>query len=137
MVHKVKIRAFRALDYPDVCERYVEGHSRILTGVGVEQVTSSYDDWMHNPAAYVILCESQDGEKVYGGARIHCAGGSQNLPIVDATIDMDPTVQDHIQKFHDVGTGEFCGLWNSLEVAGYGIGAIYLIRSSVAIVPLH
>ncbi len=135
MANKVKIRAFRALDYPDVCERYIEGHSRILTSVGVEQVTSSYDNWMENPAAYVVLCESTDGKKVFGGARIHVAGGSQNLPIVDATIDMDSTVQSHVERYHEVGTGEFCGLWNSLEVAGFGIGAIYLIRSSVAIIP--
>lgn len=39
-----------------------------------------------------------------------------------------------INKFAPQGTGEFCGLWNSMEVAGYGIGAIYLIRSSIAII---
>ena len=47
---------------------------------------------------------------------------------------MDPTIDEHIERFHEEGTGEFCGLWNSLEVAGYGIGAIYLIRASVAII---
>ncbi|MDF2435509.1 MAG: hypothetical protein JWP44_5140, partial [Mucilaginibacter sp.] len=31
------------------------------------------------------------------------------------------------------GTGELCGLWNSREIAGYGIGSIFLIRTSVAI----
>lgn len=30
---------------------------------------------------------------------------------------------------------EYCGLWNSREVAGYGIGSIYLVRVGIAILP--
>jgi hypothetical protein len=51
----------------------------------------------------------------------------------EATKDMDPTVSKHIQMFAGNGTGEMCGLWNSMEVAGMGIGAVYLIRSAVAV----
>ena len=55
------------------------------------------------------------------------------LPMVEATEEFDPTVADHIKNFSPLGTGEMCGLWNSIEVAGMGIGAVYLIRSAIAI----
>jgi hypothetical protein len=129
----VSIKAFRAIDEPELCDRFIEGHARVLTSVGVTQVSSSTHDWKYNPAAYVILCESQDGEKVYGGARVHALGGTQDLPMEEATIDMDPSVAKHVLQTAPKGTGELCGLWNSIEVAGLGIGAVYIIRSSIAI----
>ena len=131
----VRIRAFRAVDQPELCDRFIEGHSRVLTSVGVEKVTSNSNEWTNNPASFVILCESQDGEKVFGGARVHAHGGTQILPIEEATIEMDSSITQHIEKFASVGTGELCGLWNSMEVAGMGIGAVYLIRCAIAILP--
>ena len=131
---KVRIRAFRAVDEPESCKRFIDGHGKILASVGVEKVTSSNHEWVDNPAAFVLICESMDREKVYGGARIHVSGGSQPLPFVMATETMDESVLQLAQEYGALGTGEFCGLWNSLEVAGYGIGAVYLIRASVAII---
>jgi hypothetical protein len=130
----VRIKAFRAVDDPELCAKYIEGHERILKGVGVDKVTSSSHEWAQNPAAYVILCENLEGTKVYGGARIHAAGGTQELPLQAATREMDPRVDALVERAKPFGTGEFCGLWNSLEVAGMGIGAIYLIRASIAII---
>ncbi|MBD80535.1 MAG: hypothetical protein CL840_16590 [Crocinitomicaceae bacterium] len=129
----VKIRAFRAIDEPEMCDKFILGHSRVLTSVGVDQVSSSSHDWKYNPASFVILCESQDEEKVFGGVRVHALGGNQELPIEEATKEMDPTISSHINKYASIGTGEMCGLWNSMEVAGMGIGAVYLIRSAVAV----
>lgn len=131
--YAVKIRAFRAVDDHESCDKFIEGHKRVLTSVGVTEVSSSSNDWKYNPAAFVILCESQDGEKVYGGARVHAFGGSQELPIIEATKSLDPSVLNHIKRYAPKGTGELCGLWNSIEVAGMGIGAVYLIRSAIAI----
>ncbi len=130
----VRIKAFRAIDDPELCEKFIDGHARVLSSVGVEKVTSSTNDWMHNPAAFVVICEDMQSDRVFGGARIHIHGGNQDLPIVGAVEEMDPKVRDVLASKAPEGTGEFCGLWNSLEVAGWGIGAIYLIRSSVAII---
>ncbi len=132
---RVRIKAFRAVDHPKECERFIEGHSRVLTSVGVDQVTSSSHDWMYNPASFVIICESPEGDKIYGGSRVHALGGTQDLPIEEATVEMDATIPEHIRKFSKYGTGELCGLWNSMEVAGMGIGAVYLIRCAIAICP--
>ncbi|UTW64166.1 hypothetical protein KFE98_08510 [bacterium SCSIO 12741] len=131
----IRIRAFRAVDNPDACKKYIDGHSRILSSVGVEQVTSSTNDWMFNPASYVIICESEEDGKVFGGARVHALGGSQDLPLIGATEEMEPNIRKHVDQYAPQGTGELCGLWNSIEVAGMGIGAIYLIRCSIAILP--
>jgi hypothetical protein len=46
---------------------------------------------------------------------------------------MDPGIFDLVWNFSQQGTGELCGLWNSREIAGYGIGSIFLIRTAVAI----
>lgn len=131
----VRLRAFRAIDDPSTCERFIKGHEHVLTAIGVKKVTSSKNDWMYNPAAFVLIVESLDGENVYGGARLHVAGGSQPLPIEEATGKMDPKIFELVYDYAQSGTGEGCGLWNSREIAGYGIGSIFLTRAAIAIAP--
>lgn len=130
---EVRLRAYRAIDEPETCELFIEGHTHVLTNIGVTKVTSSKNEWAKNPAAFVIVVESLDGKKVYGGARVHVAGGLEPLPIEQATGAMDPSIFDLVWKFAQSGTGEVCGLWNSREIAGYGIGSIFLTRAAVAI----
>lgn len=129
----VRLRAFRAIDDPKTCERFIEGHAHVLTAIGVKKVTSSKNDWMYNPASFVLIVESLDSEKVYGGVRIHVSGGSEPLPIEQATGTMDARVYDLVYNHALHGTGEGCGLWNSREIAGYGIGSIFLTRAGAAI----
>lgn len=131
----VRLRAFRAIDDPESCRLFLEGHEHVLTSIGVTKVTSSKDEWTRNPAAFVLIVESLDRSKVYGGARIHVAGGTQPLPIEQATGAMDDTVFDLVYQYAQEGTGEGCGLWNSREISGYGIGSIFLTRAGVAIAP--
>ena len=130
---EVRLRAFRAIDEPETCQLFIEGHTHVLTSIGVTKVTSSKNEWTKNPAAFVMIVESMDGKKVYGGARVHVAGGSEPLPIEQATGAMDRGIFDLVWSFAQHGTGELCGLWNSREIAGYGIGCIFLIRTAVAI----
>ena len=130
---EVRLRAFRAIDEPDTCALFIEGHTHVLTSIGVTKVTSSKHGWTTNPAAFVMVVESMDGTRVYGGARVHVAGGSEPLPIEQATGALDPKVYDLVFQYAQNGTGELCGLWNSREIAGYGVGSIFLIRTAVAI----
>lgn len=129
----VRLRAFRAIDDPRSCELFIEGHTRVLTNIGITKVTSSKHEWMSNPAAFVLIVESIDKRTVYGGARVHVAGGSQILPIEEATGVLDKNIFEFVKKHALSGTGEICGLWNSREIAGYGIGSIFLTRAAVAI----
>ncbi len=130
---EVRLRVFRAIDDPKTCELFVEGHANVLTSIGVTKVTSSKNEWTENPAAFVLIVESLDREKVYGGVRIHVSGGSQLLPIEEATKELDSSILNLVYQYAQQGTGEFCGLWNSREIAGYGVGSIFLSRACVAI----
>lgn len=132
MIH---IRAFRAVDNEELCGKFIDGHRRVLSSIGINEVTSSTDDWKYNPSSYVIIVESPEG-KTYGGARVQVADGITPLPIEMATGYMDNKIYDIVKKNTPEGTGEVCGLWNSREVAGLGIGSIFLTRSAVTIASL-
>jgi hypothetical protein len=129
----VRLRAFRATDDPEACNMFLEGHANVLTSIGITKVTSSKTEWPKNPAVFVIVVESLDGTKVFGGARVHVYGGTQPLPIEEATGALDPSIFDLVRRYAVDGTGEICGLWNSHELSGYGIGSPLLIRTGIAI----
>jgi hypothetical protein len=130
---ELRLRAYRAIDEPETCELFIKGHTAVLTSIGVTKVTSSKNGWAKNPAVFVIIVESIDGKTLYGGARVHVAGGSEPLPIEQATGTMDAGIFELVWNFSKRGTGEICGLWNSQELAGYGIGTPLLIRTLIAI----
>jgi hypothetical protein len=130
----IKIRVFRAIDDIESCLKYVEGHIRVLKVYGITMITSAKTEWFYDPNTYVIIAESEDGEKVYGGARIQIANDTFPLPIETAVKEFDSSIHELINMLSENGgTGELCGLWNSREVAGYGLGSIYLGRVGVAI----
>jgi len=130
---EVRIRAFRAIDEPETCDLFIQGHTQVLTSIGVTKVTSSKNGWAQNPDAFVIIVESLNGKEVFGGARVHVAGGTEPLPIEQATGAMDSSIHKLVWNYAQKGTGEICGLWNSHELAGYGIGTPSLIRTLIAI----
>jgi hypothetical protein len=130
---EVRIRAFRAIDEPETCKLFIQGHTQVLTDIGVTKVTSSKNGWSKNPNAFVIIVESLNKKKVFGGARVHVAGGTELLPIEQATGAMDSSIHELVWKYAQYGTGEICGLWNSQALAGYGIGTPLLIRTLVSI----
>ncbi len=130
---KIVIKAFNAPSDKDACRRFVDGHIKVLKIYGITMITSANVEWFDDPDTYVILVESEDGEKVYGGARVQIAGGLYQLPLEKAVAEMDKGVHDIVKEYATTGTAEFCGLWNSREVAGLGIGSMYLGRAAVAI----
>ncbi|WP_100341260.1 GNAT family protein [Mucilaginibacter auburnensis] len=130
---KVRVRAFRAIDEPETCMAFVQGHADVLTSIGIKKVTSSKHEWTANPAVFVIVVEALDGSRVFGGARVHVAGGTEYLPIEQAISKLDPTINELVWQYAQTGSGEICGLWNSKDMAGYGLGTPILIRSGIAI----
>jgi hypothetical protein len=130
---KLRIKVFRAVDNVDLCQKYVDGHVRVLAIYGITMITSAKVQWFEDPDTYVIMVESEDGEKLYGGARVQVAKGNYELPIENAIKKFDPSILQIVEDSIPLGTGELCGLWNSREVAGLGIGSIYLGRVGVAV----
>lgn len=127
----IKIRAFRAVDDYEACMKFIEGHRRLLEiHFGVAKVTSTSNDWVHSENTIVIIVEDETGEKVYGGARVQMVDGKIRLPIEHALGHYDPKVFEYVIE----GCAEICGMWNSMEVAGMGIGSLILCRVCVSIV---
>lgn len=127
-----EILSFRAVDYPELCKEYLEGHINVLKDYGVTSVKSSNPTWTKNPNAYCIVA-MRDNEMM-GGIRIHKADGVNLLPMEEGVSKIDPTVSDEITKYTELGCGEQCGLWNSKTIRGYGISWI-LVNSSIALLP--
>lgn len=129
----IRIRAFRAPDDPETCRKFIEGHRKVLSIYGIENITTNTDDWVNRRSIFVIVVESLDRNKLYGGARIQIADGIHPLPIEDATGKMDPKIYDIVRQHARTGAAELSGLWNSKEVAGLGIGSLFPSRVAVAL----
>jgi hypothetical protein len=128
------IRAFRAIDDPASCDHYIDGHRRVLEAYGVTKVTSANVEWRDDPETYVIIVESADRTKVYGGGRIQIRSKEVKMPLEDAIAILDDRIYAYVDEIGNYNVAEFCGLWNSKEVAGHGIGSIFLGRTGVAII---
>lgn len=129
-----KFKAFRAIDEPERCERFVKGHADVLRQYGVTKVTSSNNDWALNPFVYVVTVELQDTDEVVSGLRIHIAHPDYPLPMEMAVSQVDHKIFGLVKNYSLEGTGEVSGLWNSKSISGYGVGAVLLIRAGIAIV---
>jgi hypothetical protein len=130
---EIRIRVFRATDDPGTCLRFIEGHRKVLSIYGIENITTNTDDWMYRHSIFVIVVEALDGSKLFGGARIQIADGIHPLPIEDATGKMDAKIYDIVRHRAQNGAAELSGLWNSKEVAGFGIGSLFPSRVAVAL----
>ncbi len=126
-------KAFRAIEDRASCMKFIEGHTHVLEIFGITQITSAKIDWVLNPDVYVVQVSAEEGGKALGGGRIHIANRKQPLPIEDAVGQMDSRIYGVVDQQVETGIGEFCGLWNSWEIAGLGIGSIHLGRTFISL----
>jgi hypothetical protein len=126
----INVRVFRAPDDPEACMRFYTGHLKLLEiYFGIAQVTSGSADWMQHENTIVIIVEDDTRTKTYGGARVQIADGVLPLPIETAIGKYDEKIYSYVKK----GSAEICGMWNSKEVAGMGIGSQVLARVGVVL----
>ncbi len=128
---KVRIRAVRAVDDLTTTEKYVEGHFSVLESYGVTKVTSADRSWIKNPNVFLLVVESEDGSKVFGGGRVQLKGDGFPLPLEAAIMEKDVRIIDYLAPFRNLEVAGF-----GIQNAGYGIGSIFLIRSGVAVASL-
>lgn len=128
-----KIRAFRAVDDLESCQRFVKGHMEVLQRYGITMITSANIQWFINPNVIVLTVESIDGKEMYGGMRIHAHGGGQTLPIEDAVGKIDDSIFKLVYDRAKLGTGEFCGMWNSKDVAGQSLSFVLTTAGAAVI----
>lgn len=129
----VRFRAFRAIDEPDACARFIEGHRKVLEIYGITMITSNKALWVDHKNTYVILVESKEDGRPLAGARVQIADGKLPLPIEDAVGKVDGKIYDVVKQYGINRTAELCGLWNSREIVGYGIGSFLLTRAAIAL----
>ncbi|MFN3999203.1 hypothetical protein [Algoriphagus sp.] len=125
--------AFRAIDEPEICKQFIEGHINVLKEYGVTKVTSSNNEWMYNPYVFVVTVHENSTNNVVSGLRIHISNEAFPLPLEGAISQVDSNIQQLVSKYRKEGTGEIGGLWNSRAISGFGIGALFLSRTSLVI----
>jgi len=131
----ITIRAFRAIDDPDTCELFFEGHVNVLRSYGVEPISSSKNDWFYNPEVYGLIAELNG--RAVGGVKIHKVGGTQALPIEESIGYLDKGIYDLVREYTPEGTGEACGMWNAKEVAGFGVSFVLSRATMVLTDQIH
>ncbi len=127
----LKIKTFRAIDDIESSLRFAKGHSDVLKEYGIVKIASADTQWIYNPDVYVILVESQDGQEIYGGAKIHILSEEYFLPLEEAIYELDTSIFNITRKYPFGKTGELCGLWNARKMSGSGLSSI-LVRAAVA-----
>jgi hypothetical protein len=127
---KLRFRAFKATDNPELCEKYLEGHVQVLVNYGITNITTNTRDWMQWDTVYCVIAEKEDGT-VVGGVRTQIADGIHPLPVEKAIGKMDPNIHKMVQQYLAEGVGELCALWNAKEVAGMGL-SIMLVRAGIS-----
>lgn len=132
MSERLLFRAFRAIDEPDTCIRYRDGHVSVLKDYGITNITTNNDEWMKNPNIYGIVAEIYPDMEVVGGIRVQKSDEQNWLPVEKAISKMDPRIHDIVKKYRDNGgVGELCALWNAKRVAGIGI-SVLLTRAGIS-----
>lgn len=128
LIRSVRISAFRAMDNPVMSKRFAEGHAAVLKNHGITKVTSMGNEWINDPNVYVMLITSLAGDKVYGGARIHCWADDHELPCQKVFRKHDDRTDEVFEALAAHGLGEFCALWTSVEISGLGLSAKDLVK---------
>ena len=95
---KYHIQAFKAIDNPQACNRFFDGHTGVLTELGIKNLNSAQPSWMTDPQVYVLTATDEDDE-VVAGLRIHrFTSAQQTLPLVDVIEPQDPKIKDVIEQ---------------------------------------
>jgi hypothetical protein len=131
-LESIVIRGFRAIDDLSSCQRFLQGHIDVIAAFGFK-LSSATEAWMYDPNTYVVIVESHDRKRTFGGARLQMRSPSNPLPVEGAIGIEAPEIFSFLEEKRDRRLAEICGLWNSVNVAGMGVGSVYSIRSAIAL----
>src|SRR5215217_7492590 len=102
-----KIRAYKSPDDVESSLRYIDGHKKVLEAYGVKQVTSASHDWLYDKNTYVIIVESENGDKIYGGGRIQIRSTEMKLPMEGAIAKIDDRIYGYMDNLEEQRVAEF------------------------------
>lgn len=119
---RLKLTSYKASNNMDLCLAYQAGHIGILRNLGIQEVSSTREEWMNNPNMYFTLIYLEN--KVVGGARLQVKDPSTPLPIELAIDYLDARIHQEVVTRSEAGTGEACGLWIGDEVRNMKMGLV-------------
>jgi hypothetical protein len=134
-VAQAEIRVFRSATDEQLCQDLVEGHRAVLSAYGIKELATFNRDWIGREDVLVIAALGAD-QRVLGGARMQHLKSLADMPMFRAIGEQDPDLATVLQPYLDEGAWELGGLWNSMELAGMGVEATFLIQAALAAMPL-
>ena len=126
----------RANQDQSLCERLLDGHRRVLQAYGINNLSSFRTDWFRRDDVIVIAALTPDGERVLAGARMQPGLVANDFPLPQAVGHMDSNVAKFLEARIPEGVMELSALWNSIELAGMGLGSEFLIEVAMAALPM-
>ena len=75
---------------------------------------------------------SADGERVLAGTRLQSGPEPEGFPLYKAVGEMDVKISPWLKSIIPEGTIELNGMWNSIELAGMGLGVEWMVQSAMA-----
>ena len=63
---------------------------------------------------------------------MHGVRDVEDMPLIKAIGNQDENLARHMQAYADEGAYELGGMWNSIELAGMGVEATFLIQAAMA-----
>lgn len=133
-LERITLRAYRAVEEPEAAARFAEEHMKVLSDIGISQVTKVSKKWQQDPNVYVIAAEHEELGLV-GGIRIHVSHSPQEpLPLLFAVGRMDPSIARFVEPHTRRGVAEIAGLWNAHRFANRGLPML-LGTAAVSLVP--
>jgi hypothetical protein len=124
-----RIEAFQAVEHPEYSELFHNGHTGVLTELGIKNLNSAQPSWMSDPNVFVLIAIDSDRE-VVAGLRIHrFNSASGSLPIIESIKEQDSRIIEAIHATLPEGTAEACGLWSAKKVFGKGLTPLLCIAA--------
>ena len=112
----------RASHDSQLCKRLLEGHRRVLEAYGIKNLSSFRTDWFRRDDVWIIAVLTPDGERVLAGARLQPGLVANDFPLHQAVGHVDPNVGTFLEQIIPDKAYELNALWNSIELAGMGMG---------------
>lgn len=107
---RITLRAFRAVEDPETSALFAEEHTKVLSDIGIGQVTKVSKRWQQDPNVYVIAAE-HDELGLVGGIRIHVSRTTNEpLPLLFAVGKMDPALETFVEPKTAGGIAEDRGV---------------------------
>ena len=113
----------RASHDPQLCKRLLDGHKRVLEAYGIKNLSSFRTDWFRRDDVWIIAVLTPDGERVLAGARMQPGLVANDFPLHQAVGHVDPNVGAFLEEIIPDKAYELNALWNSIELAGMGLGS--------------